>query len=776
MDDFGQLSPFIKVDLHIHTIESQYKDKGIVDQSDEEHLDVILSALNKYNINLFSFADHNRFNEGIYNKAVEILESDEGHSKYPNLMNILPSVEFDVQIDSKKNPCHILTVFDAKDKSERRKIREAIEKDKLIKREEYYELDRFVALLKEIGLSTILIASQRKALENRSPDTQSNISDSCEDVVEFLKTGFISALEYQKPNVEGILNNSLSDFDESVKPALVADSDCHEWSAYPYHDSKNKQASKSWCFEIKSQPTFLGLLMAVTSPQTRFKREKSSIPYIKSFEFNGQRHLLSPGFNAIIGENGSGKSTLLSLISPTISDSKEQYIQKIKKDNKISVERDGDYSSLVKYIKQGDLVNQSKKNNLFINDVSCPGVDNSTFKQSVENYSRLLLEKVHNNIDLKDKMQELSDEIFTLNENQECATSYFVSIVLSADFANSNNPFKELLESTQKIVKSIVDLRKKITDSEESAHIDSALASMKELERIYTQKFRAKEYENHVKNVIANKVNNYNGKLKEMASSKDAQTASYKQEKQRFIDKIVQMARLECEKEQIVLPDKIEKGKGTEELLKQGFKFLTTAKYDSIADIKKEFLSDVFNKDYHAEDKILKIDNIDKLKEAIKGCGESNQYKEKMEDNTQKFIARNSEEEHSITEVDGSSKAGGTLGEQSLAYYKFITHTDAKEKIFLIDQPEDNISVPGILKKLISYLNQIRDKKQIIFVTHHPLLVVNLDVDNVIYLKKGPDGIDCVSGCLEREGILNKIEENLDGGKEALKKRLKVYE
>ena len=64
-------------------------------------------------------------------------------------------------------------------------------------------------------------------------------------------------------------------------------------------------------------------------------------------------------------------------------------------------------------------------------------------------------------------------------------------------------------------------------------------------------------------------------------------------------------------------------------------------------------------------------------------------------------------------------------------------------------------------------------------VTHNPLLVVNQDVDQVIFLRKNSDGIEVVSGCLEYEdgniNILNIIAQNMDGGKDSIEKRLKVY-
>lgn len=71
------------------------------------------------------------------------------------------------------------------------------------------------------------------------------------------------------------------------------------------------------------------------------------------------------------------------------------------------------------------------------------------------------------------------------------------------------------------------------------------------------------------------------------------------------------------------------------------------------------------------------------------------------------------------------------------------------------------------------------NNKQIIFVTHNPLLVVNLDVDNVIFLKNMNGNIEASSGCLEFEdstiNILDTIAENMDGGKDTIERRLKVY-
>lgn len=64
----------MNIDLHIHSIESKYKESNdIVDNSTIENLDVLFSKLNEFNVGLFSITDHNRFNVDLYNKVDEML-------------------------------------------------------------------------------------------------------------------------------------------------------------------------------------------------------------------------------------------------------------------------------------------------------------------------------------------------------------------------------------------------------------------------------------------------------------------------------------------------------------------------------------------------------------------------------------------------------------------------------------------------------------------------------------------------------------------------------
>lgn len=140
----------MKFDLHIHSIASKYKESdGIVDNSTIDNAEVLLNKLDENEVGLFSITDHNRFNVELYNK----LDSEIKTGKYENVKGIVAGVEFDVQIDSDMGKCHIITIFDAKNKKDNyKKIKACIDEDKLEKKEDYYTRDKFESILKKLVL------------------------------------------------------------------------------------------------------------------------------------------------------------------------------------------------------------------------------------------------------------------------------------------------------------------------------------------------------------------------------------------------------------------------------------------------------------------------------------------------------------------------------------------------------------------------------------------------------------------------------------------------
>lgn len=99
----------------------------------------------------------------------------------------------------------------------------------------------------------------------------------------------------------------------------------------------------------------------------------------------------------------------------------------------------------------------------------------------------------------------------------------------------------------------------------------------------------------------------------------------------------------------------------------------------------------------------------------------------------------------------------------------------------MVDQPGDDVSQNRISTDLISILRKMVEFKQVLFITHKPELVVNLDVDNVIVLKNDENNNLKVSyGALEyiddEVNILDEVANTLDGGVEVIRKRWKRYD
>ena len=100
----------IKIDLHIHSKASAYKEAdGYVDESNIENVDVLLSKLQENNVNLISITDHNCFDYVLYKTIKDLINKE----PYSNIKNILPGVEFDVKLeDGSDVTCHIICIFD----------------------------------------------------------------------------------------------------------------------------------------------------------------------------------------------------------------------------------------------------------------------------------------------------------------------------------------------------------------------------------------------------------------------------------------------------------------------------------------------------------------------------------------------------------------------------------------------------------------------------------------------------------------------------------------
>lgn len=118
------------------------------------------------------------------------------------------------------------------------------------------------------------------------------------------------------------------------------------------------------------------------------------------------------------------------------------------------------------------------------------------------------------------------------------------------------------------------------------------------------------------------------------------------------------------------------------------------------------------------------------------------------------------------------SMSPGTRANLLLEYIVF----NESDKPLLIDQPEDNIDNETIYNQLTTWFSTLKKKRQVLVVTHDANIVINSDSENVIICsQKSDDVFDYKSSALEYGNTLDVISVLLDGGKEAIERRLLKY-
>lgn len=761
------INSVIKFDLHIHSKASAYKEaNGIVDQSTKENLDVLFEKLNQYQVSLFAITDHNHFDADLY-KAIKqkLLAAKE---KYPK--NALAGIEFDVQLEEEKGKCHIIAIFDANEENCDLITNGLAAVKELDKPEQVYTREEFEKILRKIALNVILIAEQRKGITNKKGGDAS-LSDSVENAESILKIGYFNAVEVQKNHVEGILLNDLHKF--NCKIPIVSGSDCHQWSAYPKHDEK---ATTSFSHsQAKMLPTFKGLLMALTSPDTRFDCEEVFIePIVKEITIRGKHLPLVSGINAIIGENGSGKTTLLELID---GNTKVPYINKLRKDNQINI-LTKDEVVLKKYIKQGQIIEDYLTGKLFEDNETSNflPIDTNEFISAYNTYAIKLKSYIQENINKYSRKEKLKTKKFEYREVPNNII-HFIGVSSSQKFEDFSNSHHEPYLEVENLYKRIKDCQTSPYFVQYQRTFSKILSLLLPIKQHVENRYKQKQQEIHIKNVILNCMNEYQQQTEELSTRQARRAMNYKKEKEQFIKCLSAVVKDSVATNRF--PDFPEPMEGFSSNKKRGFCFNSQTKFHN-KDLKEEFFSYMFKKNFQTLDAIKSIHSTQEFEnEVILHRSRVDGINASWDANVNRFTSYFSETISTIMDDQGKKEVGNTLGEKSLAFYRYCTNDSGTWDLLIIDQPEDNISNNNIRNKLISYLRTIGRGKQIIFVTHNPLLVVNMDVDNVIHLYMHNNNIEAINGCLEYEdentNILQTIAESMDGGTETIERRLKIY-
>lgn len=119
-----------------------------------------------------------------------------------------------------------------------------------------------------------------------------------------------------------------------------------------------------------------------------------------------------------------------------------------------------------------------------------------------------------------------------------------------------------------------------------------------------------------------------------------------------------------------------------------------------------------------------------------------------------------------------------SMGQKSTALIAFVlAHQD--KKLFLIDQPEDDLDNYTVAKEIISRIRQLKPSTQFVFATHNPNLLVLGDSEQVVVCEHDDSHHQIafpLMGSIDDPGIQERTMNIMEGGKEAFDRRKNIYQ
>lgn len=767
----------VKVDLHIHSYAS-IKDKDRVVNNTIDNIPVLVKNLKDSHIDIVSITDHNTFDYNIYKE----LKKYEGKG----LLKILPGIEFDVKYYGKR--IHVVTIFDD---SNDKNISEI--KSKIIEFDDKncYTEQRFKSILKEIDLNVLLIAHQKNDV--RADNQNENLAQVGQEIFnELIGIDYFDAVEFRSGKVEGMLKDYQQE-QALTNLKYITGSDCHVWSVYPKQDEKD--TTDVQFSYLKCLPTFKGLVMSLTEPK-RVSTLKYDIlkPFIEEIDINVDGILkkipLSSGLNVIIGDNSIGKSLILdSLLDPTFkSVSSKTKIDGYKlylKRNKMKIMPFSENNiKKIEYDCQGN-IRTKFQNGTKLKDVDFfkdkfLELDTIEIENKINDYVERTIKVIKNNQVTEDIENKLDFELPIPCDIEDF--TYRLRIIDNLDNPNVND-YDTITNKIKLIIKNLLDLCK-LPNFTDSKLIQKIISMLGKLSLKYSIKKENETNIFNIKTIVKTICSKYEKSTREKSETHDNVVTKYNQdiiEAKNRINNYIS----EINKEKIKILEDFEDILIESKVNPFGeYNFLThtlEGKIDKkcIEKILTEPLSNI-----SSLDKIEMLNSNDFEKKIKKTCRVEGKdsifnYKNAISSFIDKKILF---QQTKILYKDSDISDGYSPGKNALIYLDIIAD-DKSKKMYVVDQPGDDISHTKLGDEVIEVMRRMSENKQVLFVTHKPELVVNLDVDNVIILKQDSDKkISIESGALEFEdrkaniNILKDVADILDGGADSIRKRWKRYD
>lgn len=785
-----------KIDLHIHSAASKHKDGAKVKDGTVKNIEVLFKKLEENKVNMAAITDHDVFSYKMYTALKDKVDN----AQY--LKHVLPGVEFTVSFNNGNDdiPVHVVTLFDDADQEKVKSIEKLIPKDK--KGHPAYDIDgtafsedMFWKIIRLIGLDIVTIAHQKESPTASKLRKNDANSVGPELYKEFLKLEYFEAYEYKNRRNE-LFNKSFAYSEDQLEQLrFITGSDCHVWSVYPAGDEKSDRNPDHPFTYLKCLPTFKGLAMAATDisrikvVDSFFSRSTKTINSI-ALTLNGENIdvPLSPGINALIGDNSIGKSSLLNAltdfreVNQTTAKGQKKYLE----ESHLALRQVVDVDSVLQFDGQNAIrstfekLNEGKAQKELAKHFLA-AVDPSAYRTFAMNQLERYLSALRKSCEYQAALTSLTKYSIPKEAPLIQPQSITFSGIAKAKDASLQEQLIDKIKNVQTEIQGIKDQYQEITVEEDDKDFEVACEALNHISARHQLTARAMELEAKVINSVNSAVTTRDNEQKQFVI--DAQ-----KEQSKLTKKINDLG------------NNVARAVETEHRVVSDFKFdfkampiiprvnhvgelrfvCTLATEEVTPQLLGELLESVTAK---GKTPSTKDSSFESLRDAILRYPDDiedpiDALKEKLEDALDKKLSP--KQVINRTKDNDVSKELSS-GYNAQMYFALMADASMGDGIYMVDQPEDQISQKAIKDVVLKDFRDIAGARQVILITHNPQFIVNLDVDNVIYLGKRKDGtLYLQSGALEYEcgdyRMLDTVAENIEGGLDTIRRRMKRYD
>lgn len=775
----------IKIDLHIHSEYSKAKDGQKVAENTMENIPILVNGLVNNQVEMCAITDHDTFNYQLY------YELKKEEQKDNCIRKVLPGIEFSVEFVEDK-VIHIVTIFDDKDTEKVKKIEDIMLKGKgkncYKKTKDAYTRKDYFEILSDINIDFVMIAHQKKTPSSQhKPHANDVMSLGKEMFNELVFMDYFDAFEFR--NKKNEIYNKAYMFENKIEEKLrfITGSDCHRWRFYP-NTEENEKTDFKFTY-LKSLPSFKGLAMAVTDHH-RIELENSfynpNEKYLKEVivEIDGIENIipLSKGLNVIIGDNSVGKSLFLNAITndcknvdKRLHSGYEKYINRnnlvfktiIKEEDIFCFNQQGEIRSI---FDDDGLKPDKYLSNFYPNEIN-----SIKYRNIVESEINKLFEALQKKFSFDEDIKKLPTFAIPMDISVDKGVTFIDNLkkIETKDLQNLVSLFEKIVEDMKLL------MNNKVLLNDDKKHIESTWDMFNMMNEKYTEKLDNCKRENEKINVLNTYIKQYKTKYSRKITDEQAVFSDYVEQKEIAIESMAELMLNRralvyyepniCEKEikpetnpvdKYIFVSKLQIEKINNDYINNILKsIIKKGKSINTKEITQSELKDMI-KQYPNEDEITPLEVL------------KNKIYSKLDAD---FKIRNTIIEENMDVYDEVSS-----GFDAQMYFTLLSGEMRDKGVYIIDQPEDHISQRAIKEKVLEQFRRMGQQRQVIMVTHNPQFIVNLDVDNVIYLSKNNGKFVIQSGALEYENsdysVLRIVADNIEGGLQTIQGRMKRYE